>query len=619
MARWHLTSSPDLHGRASRVGDAADLRATGDLSAPGHHLRVYGKRAIDDANMLRLGDDWICVAGTVLFDHRIGGATLADIHRLFVDEGVVRTRRNLIGHYAMAIRHGDTITAFTDEQGSISLYYAIDGPRYVLSNSLHMAAACVDEPSLEPIEVVAHALQKMSTGPTTFLADVRRLFGSQVITIDTASGRVAVEDVPNVMRSLEHEPTSIEEAVDGYVELVRDTFSHLDAVSTLAVNTTGGIDTRTVLAATLERGFSPLLMYGVGNSKLTNTKTPDMQTAKALGDLTGLDFYTMDWSGNQPHSPERMTELFRRYGFLFSLFAGSDALLEEMEGGIRPYPQLQLGGYTPAFTNKKPWEVERDAYFVSDVVESFLESRYEHLVEPGRSVYPTHIEQRVRDALRHAPVAFLDEGASREVFTYCRLFVHLRRVSRTANFFNEFSFYLSPFMVKGLCDPLLTIPLRYRDRDEFQVRLIDALQPELLDVPCYSNMLRHEFDRATFTMHRVEPEVAKLPKRIRARIGRLLPRGLKAGLKRTLAHTPLRRVLLLSADDVKDLSINDRVREQVSDAVLADGALDGIVDATTVARIDLRSLHDMHVYLFGARQLNAAVTRSPRATQAPLK
>lgn len=604
MARWHLTSDPDDHARLVSMAETAGLSTSGATGGSSHHVAAYEKRAIDASNFRALADGWICSAGTVLAGGVLGGDALELVHTLVRERGVHDARQQILGHYAIAVRHGQTIDIFTDEQGSISLYYRIDGPRFAISNSLQFVGACLDDPRIEPIELVAHALQKMSSGPDTFLSGVRRLFGSQTIRIDVATGSCVVGDVPNRMRRLDPEPSSMDDAVERYTGLVRETFSQFHAADSVAVNTTGGIDTRTVLAATLDSGITPLLMYGQGNSRLTNTKTPDMKVAQQLGELTGLGLYTMDWSGSQPHSPERMTALFERYGFLFSLFAGSDGLLREMEGGITPYPQLHLGGYTPAFTNKKPWELQRERYVIDDVVNSFMESRHELLAPDAIESYRQHIQRSVRAALAHAPEPFPEAGTTRDVFTFARLFVHLRRVSRAANFFNEFAYYLSPFMLKRLCDPLLTIPLEFRDRDEFQVRLIDALRPELLDVHSYSNMMRHEFDRESFTMRRVEPPIAKLPGRIRARVGHLLPSALKGTLKRTLASTPLRRLLLMSADDVKDLSINDEVRRSVTRDVLDDGRLGGIVDDNAARDLDLRSLHDMHVYLSGARQLH---------------
>lgn len=607
MARWHLTSNVADHERASRICDAAELTASGEVNEPGHQLRTYAKRSVASCNFHRDGDDWIAVAGTVLCDGLFGGDALPAILARARDESLARARRHVIGHYALVCRQGDEIVACTDEQGSISLYVTRQGSRLIVSNSLHVVAGCLDQPRVDPLEMLSHTFQKMSAGPATFFSQVQRLFGAQVVRVDVTTGHARIEEVDTPLRRLEPTPATITEAVDAVVDIVRPTFDQLRVAPSLALNTTGGIDTRTLLAAVLDRDLRPQLLYGVGNSRLTNTKAADHQIAQQLAESTGLPLYTMDWSGTQPHPPEKMHTLFRRYGFLYSVFASSDGLLREVEGAIDPYPTLQLGGYTPAFTNRKPWEIDRDEFAFDDLIDNFLEDRHRHLRHDMPAAYVRHVERAVGSALRHAPVAFPEHDSSREAFTISRLFLHLRRESRTANFFNEFSYYLAPFMIKQLYDPLVTLPLPFREHDEFQTRLIHALAPELLDIPTYSGMKHHEFDRESLTMRRVESPTVKRAARVRTRIARRLPRIGKDALKRAFAHTPLRRLLLLNRDDVKDLSINDRVRDEVSASLLDDQRIRDLVDRRTLARIDLRSLHYLHSFLFGATALDGHV------------
>jgi hypothetical protein len=83
-----------------------------------------------------------------------------------------------------------------------------------------------------------------------------------------------------------------------------------------------------------------------------------------------------------------------------------------------------------------------------------------------------------------------------------KLFLYVRAESRFLNFVNEFGPYIAPFLMKRLHDPLLSVPLEFRAKDEFQLRLIHSLAPSLVEIPLHSGWGPAQIDRASFSLVR---------------------------------------------------------------------------------------------------------------------
>ena len=603
MARWHLTSSRCWHDRAVSTCEMADLRPTGGADADAPYLRAYGKRTIPNVNFQQFSSgDWIAVAGTMIADNQLGGDALAVFHDAFISGGLERARSSAIGHYAVAIRHGDTLTAFTDEQGSLSLFYVEREGHYLLSNSLHVAIQALEVPEIRDIAVIAEAFQFQTVGEEAFFPGVKRLFGSQVFEADLASGQNRIREYKQTMLTLGDAAASdFETAVSAYADQVRDVFKQIATAPSIGVNTTGGMDTRTVLAALLNQGASPLLMYGVGNSELTDTRVADLWAARQLSDKLGLPLHIMDWAGNQPHDDSTLKKLFTRYGFESTVYSASEGLLRELEGGIEPYPTLHLGGYCPAFTNEKVWEMEAHPYCLDDLV-GHLAPLAQHLTHEHRREYLAYIKQAAAAALTHAPTTFPPEGASLEQFVRARLFLSLRASMKNPNFFNQFSYYLAPFITKRLYDPLLTLPLAFRRGDRFQLHLTRMLRPELLEVPFYSGVRPVTIDPHTLT--RIEaPTFAQ-------RVNRCLPSWGQRAARRLISFCrPPARWVAEDEDQKRLAERSQRIRVDCQQRIASHPVTASKFDDFNVRYLPY--LNVLRMLLFATDQVQEQATHRP--------
>ena len=504
----------------------AGLQPSGAVSDGALHLQSYFKRAIRLDTFVQLAEGkWICSAGTVILNGKMGAEALKECFAEFAENGARGVQERALGHYALAVRDGSRVTVFTDPLGSLNLYYAAWSGGWTVCNSLQVCAMAMPEKRVDSTRLLIHVVRTNLPGEETFYTGVKRLFGTQTIEIGVADGSFHVQPMIQA-KARDWNLPSIEDAVGQYADEMRGVFRELGGLGRIGVLGTGGLDSRTVLAGLVDQKAEMELMYGWGDSHLTDYNAQDRDLSHALANVYGLPFAQLDWSGGQPYSADRLELLFQRYGFRSEIYGASDGFLETFERRLQPYPALLVGGYSPAFTNSKPWELKAKSFPISVLVEDCLRCQDGSIQDRTRicnkEKYRAEVEQQLRVALRCGGLEYDERGASLEEYVRAKLFLYIRAESRFLNLMNDFCAYVAPFLQKRLYEPLLRVPLRYRVGDEFQIRLIGTLAPDLLEIPLYSGWSEARIDRETYRLVRSDEVKRKLP--LKGRVAQMLPR-----------------------------------------------------------------------------------------------
>jgi hypothetical protein len=321
-------------------------------------------------------------------------------------------------------------------------------------------------------------------------------------------------------------------AIAQYVAEVRRIFGMIASVQPIALLGTGGLDSRTILAALLDQRAAPHLMYAMGNSRLTDYDSRDLEIAKYIAQQCQLSFQQLDWTGHQPHSVTTLQRLFEIHGFQYEIYGAPEGFLSAFDGGISPYPKLFLGGYAPAFTIRRASALDlgKKSFSFTDLIDDAMASVGTMQCLTFKAAYRSVFAGEVRVALRCAGIDFPDEGASLETFVKAKLFLYIRAEARMLNLINEFSHYIAPFIMKELHDPLANIPLEFREKDEFQIRLIHALTPDLVNIPLCSGWRSVKIDRQTFRL--VPFDRAQKRSLLRRIARRFVPARLRPGVRK---------------------------------------------------------------------------------------
>ena len=380
-----------------------------------------------------------------------------------------------------------------------------------------MCACVLPNRKIDSTKLLITAIQGALPGEDTFYSGIKRLFGNQLIHIDLAGGIFCTARIPQAPLHLSCDLSSIEDAVELYKEEVRTVFRELIAAGTIGLFGTGGMDSRTILAALVDQRAQLQMMYGTGNSNITDSSSGDLEAAQSVAKFYDVPFQKLDWSGNQPYSMKRLQEFFRIYGFQSEIYGASESFLHTLNGGISPYPTLFLGGYSPAFVNDKPWELDCSSFTMDDLLSDGMHFQIGSVEENqyfrDKATYKSVYAKEVETALRYAEIEYPKDGASLELYVKAKLYLCFRAGSRYLNLVNEFTHYIAPFHMKRLCQPLMSVPFKFRRKDEFQNRLIHSLAPSLVELPLYSGGGPKggaaRIDRGTFQMVRVRVEQEK--------------------------------------------------------------------------------------------------------------
>lgn len=518
MSLWYLTSSENAHREAQRVCEKAGLRQSGEISETTCYGRVYFKRAVATPNLTKCAQDaWICSAGTIIYDGQLGEEALRKCYSDFDSAGVSAVQSRALGHYALAIRSQNEVTICTDPDGALSLYYVDTGSFWFVTNSLYICASVLPHRKLDSTKLLITAIQTALPGEDTFYTGIKRLFGNQLIRVGLAGGTFRTELIPRPPSFLSCSQLSMADAVDRYKEEVRTVFRDLFSVGPIGLFGTGGMDSRSILAALVDQRAPLQMMYGMGNSNITDSFAGDLEAARSVAKLYDVPFQQLDWSGNQPYGTDKLRESFRTYGFQSEIYGASESFLRTLNGGLSPYPRLLLGGYSPAFLFDKPWDLRRVRTSKADLLHDSMHSQGlsvdENQCIDDKATYKSVYAAEVETALQYAGIDYPDAGAPLELYVKARLALYTRQGSRYLNFVNEFSNYIAPFLMMRLCAPLMSVPFDYRKNEEFRLRLIHSLAPALMELPLYSGGGPKEgaarIDRETFQMVRVQREQKK--------------------------------------------------------------------------------------------------------------
>lgn len=564
MARFHITSDPTAHHDARVTCDEAKLEPAGSVENDNLYLTTYEKRVIDTTNFLRTDDDdFVAVTGTLIINGKLGERALRELHEVYKESGVTGVRNQSFGQYAVLIKDGDTVTIFSDPNGVYKTYYTDDDSWFV-SNSLSLCAESLDRRVIDRYAFYRHIIEGTELSSATLYQDVSRLAGREKLVLDIPADDLSIERIPYPDDIWSYADASFGEILEEYTARAEAVFSEIsEATDRIGIQATGGLDSRTVLAGVLQQGDQPLLLYGVGNSKITNTKDEDLQIVNQYADRYDLPFYQMDWSGEYPISTEVWKELFRKYGFRVRIYSATPNFFAEFEEGFPGNPELLLNGYGFGIvSNVYYWEDESIVPIsfedvVTDVftcASGFSDEAFEckdEYLDRLVSVCEEVMDEFDRDIDIDEPLDMYD-------FTRTAQQLKGRPQSPYTNIVNEFTYHLSPFSTYELGQPMIDVPSKYRSGERLRVKLLKNIYPDLLNVPIYSGTRKRKFTDSD-EMELVTSE------RLISTIGALLPEPAVE-----IVRPVYERMTDSSYEDIDDIIYEEYARRVDDDGIVDD-------------------------------------------------
>ncbi|MCP4219533.1 MAG: hypothetical protein GY765_33165 [bacterium] len=188
------------------------------------------------------------------------------------------------GCFVLILFIDDRVYVFNDRMGVRKAFYHTDPAGFIISNKLENISAHIrTEPDMEHIAL--RSLMHYYIDGTTFLKDVFYTRGASRLFFGPETNKLEIGAYWECSSLLdgEAETNSYQVVSDRYSELVQMYIDYLKP-GKVSVTLTGGLDSRTVLAALLNRGHKPsAFTYG-------RAQSGDTETAKQIAETCGLEF-----------------------------------------------------------------------------------------------------------------------------------------------------------------------------------------------------------------------------------------------------------------------------------------------------------------------------------------
>jgi len=449
--------------------------------------------------------DFIAGVGTYVYENRTGENALRDIYANF-ESGINQLKEDIIGNYCIFIKKGGRAFVFVDKYEVINTYYYTDGERWVISNYLANIPISTTHAEINEYPLIEYCFNDGILGRDTFFKGVYKLLGFEFIEIDPETGVMKVNELP-IQREVFGD-LSLDEYADLFSARMIDIIKSVKVAfgENLGSFMTGGVDNRGILAALLNVGAKPTLMYGVGNSPITNTKTGDLIAVKAIAKRFNLQFYQMDWSTNENISG-CWRENFEKYGFYSDIYSSSEGFVRELESKLPGNIDIIFTGYYGEnFRSRLP----EDYYGLTPIdMNTFIRQKGSFLgkssIIPDFEEYITFLEKKLRYYCNIYGVLHDEKIDGETTFpsVYETWYNLLRRNpdSSFTNYINLFTNCMAVCSSPKLHDAF-ALPAEHKKNERFMLNYMEKTYPEVLEIPFFSHCCNQRMDPGSKGMKR---------------------------------------------------------------------------------------------------------------------
>jgi hypothetical protein len=494
VTRFLLTSPGEKEGVIGKFG----LPDSSDVYAGSLPFLVWQPSTNSNWAYASSGSVTIHLFGTYSFRGQFGMAAAEEALSEFAKQGLASLSKTIDGTYVCFVVTERETVVFVDGLGTYPLFFKREGDNtHSIANDITLLCG-VDCRGIGDFEALAAVLLFTPIPPSSMLSNVSRLLGTQSLHLQ--DGRLEIREMPRSRQMVEL-ASNFEAAVAQVADkLVSQTLNMVDSNRDQSLFMTGGLDTRTVLAILLASDQRPTLLYGVGDSILTNTKSSDRDIVSEIAKQERLQMRTLNWSTDWNLDRDRAVSNLRRFGLEVSLcYGGSSAFLDSMEEVSDS--QQTWSGYGGETLRLREWAYawleERDSINVDDFISDFVlgggygfrrRMKKLPLVSELRSCLMKDY-RRLLDHLGIVPVG-VNEVSTEE---WTNLEYAFRRFVATKwlQVQNTFTASVNPFFAPEVFELLRQIPNDWRRHGKFQLAVIKYLHPSLANVDVFSHTLRY--------------------------------------------------------------------------------------------------------------------------------
>lgn len=557
MSKFFLTNKIEIAQVISKVIQLSEFDICFEKQSNSIYAFATQKLKIKHQNSLTIHDDFIITNGTLLYKE---GNSIEHWQQLYDDYtfNISNIRNQSCGNYSICIKKGQIIDIWGEEFGGFNIYYYYDDDLYLISNSLYdLAKILKNKLSINRLNIYEETLQNGILGEETFFNEIKRLSGNQYLHIKIDDNTLTVNELailyPICKENSKICAKKVAKILSDYAQIIKK------AIGNPSINMTGGLDARISLAAYLNIGAKPFLNYGVGNTKLTNTKNEDLDIDLTFRNKYNLDLRIGSWMTSTPIDKD-WEYYASKYGFLSTVYAGSDDVMkffENTQGDIMTF------GYIGELYRNLTWIENRKKNYFS--IDEFIDEYYitGETYEMSKNIpnYRKHIKDKL---LKICNRYDLNPNHITNADNFYFL-LEYRKVADTKllNLANMIKFS-NLLLSEQECLKNIRVEIPVMHNSKFMLEIINQLYPDILEIPIFSHCTTRKYIKKTGML---SPE----KKSLKGIIGSLLPQRFRIQIKKIIKGTETKNNRIMesfikeSFTELADDSFSNKVIANLTD------------------------------------------------------
>jgi len=458
----------------------------------GSEFSVWYKKNGSEQNSILPDEDVAFYVGTLEYNGKVGTAALYDIYNDFSKDNFPEILKKSSGCFSVVLKKSDRVYVFVDPSATFKVYYLNSG--IAISNNLYGLASGYSEIlGVNEVALVEQAFQYSVLGNETIFRGVSKLESGDLYSYDKESKFKVKKH--NIFREIPTDDQCLAEILKRKASLIGQSYR------SVSVNMTGGLDSRTVLSSFLSSEISPSLVYGVGNSAATNTKSSDEKIVSRFSNRFDLDHLNLDWKLKDRFIQD-WDELLEEYGEFFTAYCGNINLIRGYERSVSAISDYTCFGYFgETLRNIEKVESSGLSHFT---VESLVKSLYLYH-GPNFEFLGDLKKNYLENIFRKVRLICEEEGLDKNCLSKDDFqIIHNRyrseadsKMSGLVNSFMYSSVFLSGYDVQNIVERV-TYSDKFKAR--FQINLIRNLFPDALHIPLFSHGRQYKIDFKTLKM-----------------------------------------------------------------------------------------------------------------------
>lgn len=433
--------------------------------------------------------DIIASSGTFFYKNSIGKEALNKLYEDIQDKGLNEIIKNITGNFCIILKKGTDIYFFVDNMGIYKLYYYINKSEITITNILYNLAKNIEKKiTINEQSVLEDSFQFSILGEETFINEIKKVSANHIYKYNLSRSELVL--IKKKLNTINYNYDDIDKSAEYLSSIIKNKIKLIkNNFDNITINMTGGLDSRLILSSFLSEGIKPNIIYGVGNSLLTDTKDRDLELNEIYAKKFNLKFFKMDWRTKEKYY-EDWDYLLEKYGEYYVIYSGNRNIFEEYENNVSSFTDfIEFGYFGETFRNIEKLELSKTNFDLDYLIENLYLYNIENLSKflVNEKDYRSRIKEKINKVIQFNDLNQynIEQNDFQKIHSEYRKSAD----SKMSNLQNQIMYSFIILSDYEIQDFINNIPFQWKKDAQFMLKVIGQLEPETLKIPFFSHAI----------------------------------------------------------------------------------------------------------------------------------